>query len=483
MRTCHLAVAAGLSAAGAGGTARATTLDSAIETALANSPDLGSARAIYLSSAARVGVAAARGRFQVTFSSRTTHELGDDPYTPPLRDETSLLLTVPLYSAGRIRNTVAAERLRASAAAFDLAAQADDLRISVAGAYDRLLDSDDTVHLEEEEVDSLDRHLTMIVSERREGFTTRTDQAQGEARLALARAGLDAAVGGREEARALYRQIVGTEPDTLSTPATPAVLADLQQLTWDALSYSPRLRGMQDRIKAASREVEASRGLGRPTLSFSGTASYGNTDMQLAESRRFSHRLFARVGLTLSVPLYRGGQIAAQTARAAAFLDQAEADAETERRRLVAEVRTSYHAYQGALNRVADADEARDAAQRALTGVHIEHEAGTRSALELLNAQRELSEGARAAARARREAHFEAMALLVRTGSYLEREIVRLAPAPTVAKAAIETDKRPTSLGKLDFDLAWLPGSVASPPAAMSDRTAERTHSAVGLLG
>ena len=483
MRTCHLAVAAGLSAAGAGGTARATTLDSAIETALATSPGLASARATYSSSAARVGVAAARGRFQVTFSSRATHDFGDDPYTPPVRDETSLLLTVPLYSGGRIRNTVVAEKLRASAAAYDLAAQADDLRISVADTYDRLLDSEDIVHLQEEEVDSLDRHLTMIGNERRMGFATRTDQAQGEARLALARAGYDAAVGRREEARVSYRQVVGADPDTLSTPATPAVSTNLQQLTEDALSYSPRLKGFRERIDAASRDVEASRGLGRPTLSFSASASYGNTDMQLAESRRFSNRLFARVGLTFSVPLYRGGQVAAQTARAAAFLDQSEADAESERRRLIAEVRTSYHAYQGALNRVAAADEARDAAQRALTGVHIEHEAGTRSAIDVLNAQRELSEGARAAARARREAHLNAMALLVRTGCYLESKIVRLAPAPTLATAAVQIDKRPASLAKLDFDLAWLPGSVASPPDAKLDRTSGRPPSSLDRLG
>jgi outer membrane protein len=471
-RSLYLAI--GLSAVGISSTVRATTLDAATSTALATSPNLGAARSLYLKSEAGIGVAAARGHLQVNLTSTATHDFGNDPYTPRIRDESSLRLTLPLYSGGRVRNSVAAARLRAAASAHDIAARSDDLVISVAEQYDRLLDADDAVTIQQQEVDALDRHVSMIAAEQAQGQATRTDDAQGQARRALAQARLLTASERRDEARIAYQQVVGEDAGLLTVPAPLAVPGDIQKLTDAAVAYSPNLQAWQERIRAATRDVATSRGLGRPTLGVSGTGSYGNTDMRLAQPMRFPHRLFGRIGLTLTVPLYAGGQVSAQAARAQAAVEQTRADAERDRRQLVAEVRDHYNAYQGALRRIAAADTARDAAGKALDGVRIEHEAGTRTALDLLNAQQEYSERAGQASRARRQAHFEAVALLVRTGAYVTGEAEHVPQKQAEPRHAetmpAKASPAGTAVAKLDFDLGRLPGSSAMP----DDRTARK---------
>ena len=466
MLASSLVLLSGLSSASAA-SSYPETFERALSTALATSPALAAARADRAASAAGRRALSAQASPQLRISIQASQDLDSDSFGPRTRDQSSLLASINLYSGGRVRNAVRAARLRAEASADELRARTDDLRIGVALRYDRVLDTADGVAIEADQVSALEQRGRAVASERDVGVATHTDSAIAGARLALARARLAAAEGERDGAGAAFREVVGVEPGVLAEPP-PIATADLDGLVVAALGYSPSLKALEKRVAAAAREVEASRGLGRPTLSFVASANYGNTDLRLAQIGRFPHRASLRASLSLTVPLYQGGQVTAQIASARAGLARAEAEAEAGRRSIVAEVAEDHAAYRGALRKLEAARDALAANRAALDGVRIERAGGTRITIDVLDAEREVRDSARAVARSRRLAHYHGYALMVRTGGAPPPDAAREAsgtidPRREVAAASA---KLPSQIMALPFDLAGLAGSRLQPEPA-----------------
>ena len=97
---------------------------------------------------------------------------------------------MPLYSGGRVRNSVRAANTRVEAGRADLRATEGDIFTEAVAAYMDVIRDRSIVELNQNQVRVLDTNLQATRDRFEVGDLTRTDVAQSEARLALARSSL-----------------------------------------------------------------------------------------------------------------------------------------------------------------------------------------------------------------------------------------------------------------------------------------------------
>jgi outer membrane protein len=219
---------------------------------------------------------------------------------------------------------------------------------------------------------------------------TPTDVAQAEARLSRGRADLNAAEVALAVSQATYEQVVGAPPGHL-------VAAD----PIDRLQP----RGREDAVAAARREhpiilaatfdldtaqyaIHIAQAALYPTLGVQANVQTStNQDTTLGTSRTDQ----AGVMSTLNVPIYDGGQAAAQVRQAKELLTQTRMQLDQTRRQADTAAVAAWVANEGAKISLSAADAEVRAATIALQGVQKEAQAGQRTTLDVLNSQQDLT--------------------------------------------------------------------------------------------
>ena len=442
--------------------AQAETYEGALSAARAG-PRSTVARARHLASSARVAIAVANGRPSLSLSANAMRNFDSDVYGPRLRDQTVVQLVVPLYAAGRIKAGIAAARAE-DRAVREMAA-ADDLRLAVevADAYDAVREARALRRIATDEVDRFTLLTRRVDAERRAGALASTDVLQ--ARLHLASARRAAVSAEREEGVAAVRfeELVGRPPEGKLAPI-PVDVAEPLDLESDVHAGNPELRSLRYTVDAAREQVAASRALGRPTLTFVATASYGNTGAALADGlasdltgssqvlaspRRFDHRGAATGLLVFRLPLSSGGEVASRTALARADLRAAEARASEREAAVLALAREALARARAAVRQQPLIEHAVADGRESLKGVEIARSLGMRSEHEVLSAAEELGATQRRQARLERERSYQAVVALAAAG--------RLPQSTLSSSARVQDDPRMASADH--FDLARLPGS------------------------
>ena len=144
--------------------------------------------------------------------------------------------------------------------------------------------------------------------------------------------------------------------------------------------------------------MKAARGSVLPTLSAFTQAGYTNyldtlastsvdADGNVVEGPQINKQ--AAAGLQLTIPLYQGGRPAAQVRQNQALEAQAiEQEIETERN-VIAQARAAYASWQASLQTIQSSRVAVDATALSLEGVRAENSVGSRTILDILNAEQE----------------------------------------------------------------------------------------------
>ena len=97
----------------------------------------------------------------------------------------------------------------------------------------------------------------------------------------------------------------------------------------------------------------------------------------------------AAAGVQLSIPLYQGGRPAAQVRQNQALESQAiEREIEVERS-VISQTRAAYASWQASLESIVSNQKAVEAADLSLEGVRAENSVGSRTILDILNAEQE----------------------------------------------------------------------------------------------
>src|SRR6185436_2281047 len=165
-------------------------------------------------------------------------------------------VSLPLYSGGRVRNSVRAANTRVEAGRADLRATEGDTFTEAVAAYMDVIRDRSIVQLNQNQVRVLETNLQATRDRFEVGDLTRTDVAQSDARLALARSNLALAEGRLEASEENYRRVIGELPrDLAPPPALPPLPATPDQAEDVALGNNADLAAIAARSRAAGFDV------------------------------------------------------------------------------------------------------------------------------------------------------------------------------------------------------------------------------------
>jgi len=308
-------------------------------------------------------------------------------------------------STAQAKNQVQAQRAR-------LQVTEGQVLLQVATAYFDVLQYQAVVDLTMNNVQVLTRQLEATQDRFRVGELTRTDTAQADASLASARAALVQAEGALQQARSAYTNVVGKAPENLSPPALPANLPkSFDEVLSAATANNPSYIAADFAAKAADNNVTVVQGELLPSVSLVGQYTRGwNT---VADKSR-SEAVVAQA--QVSVPIYQQGaeysrlRQAKHTAGQQRFVaDQARLDARN----------AATQAWENYLSTTASIESFRTAItanEIALEGTQREAEVGSRTVLDVLNAEQVLLNSRVSLVRAQHDQFLAAHQLLAAIG-------------------------------------------------------------------
>jgi len=301
----------------------------------------------------------------------------------------NLSVDQPIYSGGRTASgTERVERLiRAGRAQLDGVEQ--NILLSVATGYMNVLRDQAVLDLNINNVEVLKKQLQATRDRFQVGEITRTDVAQAEARLAGAISQRVQSGGNLSLARAAYQSVVGTAPGQLEKPSPLEGMPEDQALALElALENNPDLRLAQHNEAASKHAIRTAYGALLPTVSLSG-------DLTKAEdaTSRGSSTDSAFIGFTVSVPIYQAGG-AYSTLRQSRYLNSQQRILVERAHRVLRERVTQAweRLVTSRATKSARASQVR-AAKIALEGVQQELAVGSRTTLDVLDAEQELLDG------------------------------------------------------------------------------------------
>ena len=335
-------------------------------------------------------------------------------------------LGVPVYSGGAVRNSVRAAKTRVEAGQADLRATESAVFSGVVAAYMDVMLNEAVVGLQRNQVRVLTTNLQATRDRYEIGDLTRTDVAQSQARLELARSDSRSAESNLIAARERYIQFVGKPPVALAPPPPlPNLPASAEDALAVALESNPDLIAARERSKAADFDINVagSSRLPRVEVFTSGTYTDYYGSMGTGPGVFDQSSKGATAGVRATIPLFQGGRPAAlrrqAQARAAATMEQEIAV----EREVVAQVRAAFASWQAASDVIASTGTAVSAAELSLEGVRAENSVGNRTVLDILDAEQELLQARVRLETARRNAYVAGFSLLAAMGKAEARDL------------------------------------------------------------
>ncbi|MFN4089628.1 MAG: TolC family outer membrane protein [Alphaproteobacteria bacterium] len=297
-----------------------------------------------------------------------------------------LSLQQPIYRGGR---TVAGTDRAESDVEVQRAILMDveqQVFLDVGTAYMNVLRDQAVVELSENNVRVLDRQLEATQDRFSVGEVTRTDVALAEAAAARARADLTRARGFLEVSRASYERLVGNLPGRLEPP--PAIL-DMPQQKAEALDAAqndnPTVLASLFAERSARAAVRLVEGELLPTVSLNASVSR-DWNSQVRDGRIDQ----ARITGDVVVPLYQGGGVSARIREAKQLEGQQRIRTEEARRRAVEAATQAWESLESARARIQSLGAQIEASEIALEGTQQEALVGTRTVLDVLDAEQAL---------------------------------------------------------------------------------------------
>jgi outer membrane protein len=399
------------------GTASADTLREALVSTYRANPNLTAQREALKATDATVAIARSAGRPSVSATVGLTRDL-----TRSGRFDTGLSkgpfvtggvdLSMPLFQGGTVRNDIKAAKTRVEAGRATLRAVEGDIFTEAVAAYMDVIRDRATVELNANNVRVLETNLEATRDRFEIGDVTRTDVAQSEARLELARARLITTQGQLTTSEENYRRVIGKRPEALQPPPPlPPLPGIADEAVRIALANNPDLIAATRQAQAAGFDVRSVRGTRLPTVSAVASGDYARTTSgETGGSQRSGTA--TSLGLQGRIPLYQGGLPGARIRQAQALEGQALELRVASERAVVASARSAFADYQAAIDAIKANEVAVKANELALEGVRAENSVGTRTILDVLNAEQELLNSQVLLVTARRDAYVAGFRLL-----------------------------------------------------------------------
>lgn len=313
----------------------------------------------------------------------------------------SINLAQPIYRADRrARLSQADTQIRGQELRVDATRQS--LVTRVVERYFDVLGAQDNLSFAEAEQDSLSRQLEQTRERFDVGLIAITDVQESQAGYDLALATAIAAANEVNEAREALREITGEYHEELMPlsaefePALPEP-ADIDSWTETALKQNLRVAASLADTEAAGLGINVAEAARYPTVDAVGSAGFRRFGGQFGDAEIMA----GDIGLQVNVPFYMGGDISSRTREASARHSVAIHALERTRREIHRGVRDAYNAVVNGVSRIRALRQAVVSTQTSLEATQAGFEVGTRTTVDLVVAERDVSRARRDYARAR----------------------------------------------------------------------------------
>lgn len=344
----------------------------------------------------------------------------------------SLTLTQPLY---RHENYVGLNQADAQVAqaiaTFENAKQ--DLIIRVTRQYFAVLAAGDDLEFAKAEKISIREQLVQTQQRFHVGLIAITDVHEAQARYDQAVARTIVAENTFAISKETLREITAKNHATLSPLSTKHPLvkpepADIQQWVKTANDQNALLIASQKSVDVARAEVSRQDAGHYPTLDLTANHTYtdysANNPFGVSERERND----TSISLQLNIPLYQGGLVNSRTRAAAYRLTQAREKLEQQKRATERQTRNSYLSVIASISTVKALKQALASSLIALEATQAGFEVGTRTAVDVLDSQRELFGARRDYAQVRYNYVLETLSLKLAAGTLSSTDLEQLNP-------------------------------------------------------
>jgi outer membrane protein len=325
-------------------------------------------------------------------------------------------LNQPLFRGYRTTNNVKSADSNIFAGRQQLRGTEQTVMIDGVTAYMNVIRDEAILRLNQNQVEVLRQQLKATKDRFRVGELTRTDTAQAEARLALADSGRIAAEGTLSNSREAYRRVMGQLPGSLVEPVFPDIPATVDEASDIAARENPRLLAAQFVQKAAGFDVKSAQGSVLPSAD--ATVGVSRSDRSNLGNQVFgsSASNSANIGTRVTIPLYQSGSEYARVRQAKQLASQRQLEISIAARQVEQQVRTAWSQLQTTRANIVAQLAAVSANAVALEGVRQELTVGSRTTLDVLNAQQEYLNAQVLLVQAKRDASVASYALLASIG-------------------------------------------------------------------
>lgn len=407
--------------------AHAETLQDALAKAYENNPTLTAARAGQRANDENVPIQKSGGLPNVGVGMDYQENLvlpGNSFFSPKRFVSVGGQVSVPIYQGGAVRNAVKAAKFRVEAGQADLRATEASVFAQVVGAYMDVIRDQAIVQLNQKNVAVLRTNLQATSDRFEIGDLTRTDVAQSEARLALAEGDLRTAEANLIASRESYVRLVGDAPvDLEQPPQLPNLPASPDEAVAIALTSNPDIEAANQVVNASRADIGVARAGRLPKLSATTSGGYNNNLNSVNDPASENTTKSASAGLSLTVPIFQGGRPSAQVRQAQSRTSQAIENYVEVERSVIAQTRGAYAAWRANEQIIAATQQAVSANGLSLEGVRAENSVGTRSILDILNAEQEYLNTQVQLVSAQRNSYVAAFSVLAAMGKAEARDL------------------------------------------------------------
>ena len=385
----------------------AQSLKDALTAAYLNNPTLLGQRARVRAADEQVPQALSNWRPSINLSGSISRAItsntartfgGKDQIRTPRGGE--LQISQSLFRGGRTlaatrkaENTVKAERAR-------LAQTEQSVLLQAATAYLNVFREEAVLKLNINNEQVLKRQFEATRDRFEVGEITRTDVHQAEARLAGATADRIDSEGNLETSRAAYRNVVGLPAPRNLTPSAqpPGQPSSQEEANKAAAVNNPGVIAAEFDMKALQDNVDEVRGELLPSLDLNFTVS---RDFETASNTNISQE--ESVTASITVPLYQQGEVFSRLREAKQAVAERLRIIDQARRDAIEDATRTWETLVTARARVKSFKTQIEANVVALEGVEREAQVGSRTVLDVLDAEQELLDSRVAHVRARRD--------------------------------------------------------------------------------
>ena len=294
--------------------------------------------------------------------------------------------------------------------------------LDTVNSYLNVLRDQKFVELSNNNVAVLERQFLEIRDRFQLGEVTRTDVSQAESALAAAKANLTAKVGSLKISSEMFLSLVGIKPFKLKDITTNFVLPDNVEIAKkNALKKHPKILVSNIEEQIANIRIKIAKSQKSPIINFKSIFSNGYSSLS-GNNNSLTFRLEG------SVPIFNSGKIKNE-------IEQAEINYKAQKENSLIIKRLVEHDITLAWSNVLvskSSIEARKRQVEALTlaydGVVVEEKLGTRTTLDVINAEQSLLDARTQLASAEREHSYAKFALLATTGELNLRKLNIIPP-------------------------------------------------------